>query len=56
MNNHPKLTQAQYDHITKLRLQEQSEEDTRMRNMRRDTQKVIVELCGQYGRVTQEQE
>ena len=41
------------DQITKLHLQEQSDEETRLKNMQ---QKVIVELCGKYGRVKEEQD
>ncbi len=41
------------DELTKLTLQETKDEDLRMRNMQ---EKVIIELCGKYGRVKDEQE
>lgn len=40
------------DELTKLTLQETKDEDLRMRNMQ---EKVIIELCGKYGRVKDEQ-
>lgn len=40
------------DNLTWLHIQETKDEETRQRNMRQE--KVIIDLCGEHGRIREE--
>lgn len=53
VNGTYKVSSVTEHQLTNLHLQETKDEETRLQNMR---EKVIVDLCGKYGRVAEEQE